>query len=220
MAPAVPLIVTLNTPRGHLLWHSINAWPRPIQSPRAESYDARHLVKVVPPAEPAVPPSAGTGAFPHWIFTPEPGRSEGNDLHGGTRSDHVPANAIVAIILTMVVMGGLLALVVGGQILRWSKEAKLARVKVESGTRRDSTSVPQAGGGLAVGLGIHRPRWERASKPTAADRRSVAERAFGARERVFCQGCGGNTTGSASWTPTNPKVIRWEDNSDAHTRGI
>ncbi|KAI6121762.1 hypothetical protein F5141DRAFT_1211417 [Pisolithus sp. B1] len=150
MAPAVPLIVTLNTPRGHLLWHSINAWPRPIQSPRAESYDARHLVKVVPPAEPAVPPSAGTGAFPHWIFTPEPGRSEGNDLHGGTRSDHVPANAIVAIILTMVVMGGLLALVVGGQILRWSKEAKLARVKVESGTRRDSTSVPQAGGGLAV----------------------------------------------------------------------
>ncbi|KAI6134596.1 hypothetical protein EDD17DRAFT_1753562 [Pisolithus thermaeus] len=185
MAPAAPPTVTLNTPQGHLLWHSVNAWPRPIQSPRTESHDPRRLAKVVPPAEPAATLSAEAGAFLHWIFTPEPGRSEGNDLHGGTRSDHVPANAIVTIILTMVIMGGLLVLVVGGQMLRWLKEAKLARVKVESGIRRASTSVPQVGGSLAVGLSIHRPRWERASKATAADGQRVAEQAFGAHESLL-----------------------------------
>lgn len=151
MAPAVPLMVTPNTPWGHLPRHLANAWPRPIQSPRVASHDPRHFIRTVPPIEPAALPSAGTGAFPHWIFTPEPGGSSGDDSHGGTHSDHVPVNAIVAIILTMVVMGCLLALVVGGQMLRWSKQARLARIKGELGGRRASTSVPQVGGAPAVG---------------------------------------------------------------------
>lgn len=149
MAPAVPLMVTPDTPRGHPSRHLSNGWPRPIQSPRVASHDPRHFIRTVPPIEPAVLPSAGTGAFPHWIFTPEPGASGGDDLHGGTHSDHVPVNAIVAIILTMVVVGGLLALVVGGQMLRWSKQARLA--KGEVGRRRASTGVPQVGGVPAVG---------------------------------------------------------------------
>lgn len=149
MAPAVPLMVTPDTPRGHPSRHLSNGWPRPIQSPRVASHDPRHFIRTVPPIDPAVLPSGGTGAFPHWIFTPEPEGSGGDDLHGGTHSDHVPVNAIVAIILTMVVVGGLLALVVGGQMLRWSKQARLA--KGEVGRRRASTGVPQVGGVPAVG---------------------------------------------------------------------
>lgn len=129
MAPAVPLTTTPNTRRGRLPRHLVNGPRRPIQPPTVESYNLRGFVEVVPLTEPTVFPFAET------------------------HSDHVPA--VVAIILAMVAMGCLLSLVVAGQLLKWSRRAKSARIK-ELGRRWASTNTPQTGDGPAVGKHIQR----------------------------------------------------------------
>lgn len=153
MAPAVPLTTTPNTRWGRLPRHLVNGSRRPIQPPTVESYNLRRFVEVVPLTEPTVFPSVESEVIPHWIFTPEPARSEGNGSLAETHSDHVPA--VVAIILAMVAMGCLLSLAVAGQLLKWSRRAKSAGIK-ELGRRWASTNTPQTGDGPAVGKHIQR----------------------------------------------------------------